>query len=51
MQQRKNLENIGERILGAVRTELFLDMRFLGPALDALGYVMDLSTRTVGTDA
>ena len=51
MQQRLELEAIGYRILNEIRTELYLSMRFMGPALDALGYQMDLSTRTVGTDA
>ena len=51
MQQRLELEEIGYRILSEIRTELYLSMRFMGPALDALGYQMDLSTRTVGTDA
>ena len=51
MQQRKDLEAIGNRILNETRTELYLAMRFMGPALDALGYQMDLMTRTLGTDA
>ncbi len=50
MQQRKDLEEIGKRILSETRTELYLSLRFLGPALDALGYQIDLRTRTVGTD-
>ena len=37
--------------MNSVRTELYLSMRFMGPALGSLGFKMDLSTRTVGTDA
>ena len=51
MSHRQNLEEIGSRILDASRTELFLSMRFMGSALDSLSYVMDLTTRTAGTDA
>ena len=50
MKQRQELEKMGNRILDASRTELFLSMRFLGPALDGLSFVMDVSTRSVGTD-
>lgn len=51
MQQREKLKEVGEKILESSRTELLLEMRFLGPALGSLGYRMDLSTRTIGTDA
>ncbi|MBQ9064915.1 MAG: metallopeptidase [Blautia sp.] len=51
MEQRDRLDSLGRKILSEVRTELYLDMHFLGPALDALDYVMDLSTLTIGTDA
>ena len=34
-----------------MRTELFLSMRFMGEALSALHFVMDLRTHTVGCDA
>ena len=51
MKQREILENLGIRILQELRTELFLAMRFMGPALDALGDQMDLTTKTIGTDA
>lgn len=51
MSHRENLEELGNKILEASRTELFLSMRFMGSALDSLSYVMDLTTRTVGTDA
>ena len=51
MKTREQLEETGNKILNSVRTELYLSMRFMGPALGSLGFVMDLSTRTVGTDA
>lgn len=51
MGNRIELEEMGKRILDSSRTELYLSMRFLGPALNSLGFVMDLSTTTVGTDA
>lgn len=51
MKTREQLETTGKKILDSVRTELYLSMRYLGPALGSLGFVMDLSTRTVGTDA
>lgn len=51
MQQREALEALGNQILAEARTELYLSMRFLGPALDALPPRMDLRTRAVGTDA
>ena len=51
MRTRKELEALGNRILAEIRTELFLAVRVMGPALDALGYRMDLSTRSIGTDA
>lgn len=51
MNTREQLDRLGKRILEASRTELFLSMRFMGSALDSLSYVMDLNTRTCGTDA
>lgn len=51
MKTRIELEETGKKILNAVRTELYLSMRFMGQALGSLGFTMDLSTRTVGTDA
>lgn len=51
MKTRIELETTGNKILNSVRTELYLSMRFMGPALGSLGFKMDLSTRTVGTDA
>lgn len=51
MELREKLEEIGKKILETVRTTLFMDMRFMGPALSSLDFTMDLSTRTIGTDA
>jgi predicted metal-dependent peptidase len=51
MKTREELESVGNQILNSVRTELYLSMRFMGSALGSLGFRMDLSTRTVGTDA
>jgi predicted metal-dependent peptidase len=48
---RENLEKTGKGVLGEARTELYVDMRFMASALSSLGYEMDLSTTTVGTDA
>ena len=51
MSYKQQLEELGIKILNASRTELFLSMRFMGNALDSLAYTIDLTTRTVGTDA
>ena len=51
MSYRQELEQLGNKILNTSRTELLLSMRFMGSALDSLDYCMDLTTRTVGTDA
>ena len=48
---RIKLEQMGFRILDAVRTELLLSMRFMSPALNSLGFKMDLATSSAGTDA
>ncbi len=48
---RTDLEEIGRKLITAARTELYLSMRFMGPALMSLEPVMDLSARTIGTDA
>ncbi len=48
---REKLTDLGVRVLDASRTELYMDMRFMGAALSSLSYEMDLSTTTVGTDA
>lgn len=51
MNYREQLRSIGERILEETRTELYLGMHFMGPALGSLSLVMDLSTTSIGTDA
>ncbi len=51
MKTRVELEETGKKILHMVQTELYLSMRFMGPALGSLDFQMDLSTRRVGTDA
>ena len=51
MKTRQEMEELGRKILNASRTELYLDMRFMGSALNSLDYRMNLSTTTVGTDA
>ena len=51
MGNRKEIDLMGKRILNYVRNELFLSMHFMGPALSGLDLIMDLSTKTVGTDA
>ncbi len=48
---RQKLEFAGKEVLNASRTELYIDMRFFASALNSLGYEMDLSTTSVGTDA
>jgi len=48
---KESLDAMGKRILNAARTELYLAMHFCGPALNSLGYEMDVSTPRVGTDA
>ena len=51
LSRRQQLDETGKRVLNASRTELYIDMRFFGSALNSLGYEMDLSTTSVGTDA
>ena len=51
MGHREELSSVCERILQRLRAELCVSMRFLGPSLDALPGRMDLTTRTIGTDA
>ena len=48
---REKLNDLGLKVLNAARTELYMDMRFMGAALNSLSYEMDLSTTRVGTDA
>ncbi len=50
-EKRIRLEEGGLKVLSAARTELYMDMRFMGAALNSLSLEMDLSTTTVGTDA
>lgn len=47
---RVKLEQMGFKILDMSRTELLLSMRFMAPALNSLGFKMDLATSTTGTD-
>ncbi len=51
MKAHQDLSDFGNRILTEARTELYLAMRFMGRALDSLGYTLDLSTQRMGTDA
>ena len=51
MRAHQDLIDFGNRILNESRTELYLSMRFMGRALDSLGYTMDLATQSMGTDA
>ena len=46
----EELIEIGNRILDQARIELYMDIRFMSRALGSLDFVMDLSTRRVGTD-
>ncbi len=46
----QRLIEVGTKILGASRNELYLSMRFLDLALSGLKYEMNLSSRFVGTD-
>lgn len=47
---KERLEELGKRILGTVRRELYFDMPYLAHAIGSLADVMDLSTGGVGTD-
>jgi len=51
MKSHRDLMDFGNRILAESRTELYLSMRFMGRALDSLGYTLDLNTQRMGTDA
>ena len=44
------MEELGRRVLAAVKTQLYLDMPYLEHALGNLSEILDLSTRTIGTD-
>ena len=50
MKSRTELEAAGEALLDETRTELFVSMPFLGPAMGVLTHRMDLTTRLIGTD-
>ena len=47
---KEQLSRIGVKILSLSRNELYISMRFLDIALARLDYVMNLSTKTIGTD-
>ncbi len=47
---REALDQMGKKILNNTRTQLYLSMHFMGPALSSLDYIMDLATPMVGTD-
>ena len=51
MRHGTDLKSLGEKLLSSARTELYLAMRFLGPVLMSLTPKMDMSVRSVGTDA
>ena len=46
----EKLCQLGQRILETARNELYIHMRFMDVALSSLGYVMDPSIQSVGTD-
>ena len=48
MKTREQLEATGNKILNSVRTELYLSMRFMGPALGSLGSVNENSGHGCG---
>ncbi len=48
---KQELEGAGMKVLSASRAELYIEMRFMAAALSSLGYEMDLSTTSLGTDA
>ncbi len=48
---RRSLEDTGKEVLRSSRTELYIDMRFMASALNSLGFEMDLTTTSIGTDA
>ena len=45
------LREAGEKIINEMRTELYLSLPFMGPAMDALPCIPDRTTLTLGTDA
>ena len=50
MKAKDELAVLGKRVLGLVKNELYMDMPYLARPIGNLSDVMDLSTRTVGTD-
>ena len=50
-EMKEKLIKAGTDILNASKTELYVSMRFLDIALSSLGYEMDLSMKTIGTDS
>ena len=50
-EMKEKLIKAGTDILNASKTELYVAMRFLDIALNSLGYEMDLSMKTIGTDS
>ena len=50
-EMKEKLIKAGTDILNASKTELYVSMRFLDIALNSLGYEMDLSMKTIGTDS
>ena len=50
-EMKEKLIKAGTDILNASKTELYVSMRFLDIALNSLGFEMDLSMKTIGTDS
>ena len=50
-EMKEKLIKAGTDILNASKTELYVSMRFLDMALSSLGYEMDLTMKTIGTDS
>lgn len=50
MKTRTDLERVGAAVLDEARTELFLSMPYLAPAMGRLEHRMDLTTRLIATD-
>ena len=48
---KEKLVRTGQTILNASKNELLVAMRFLDIALSSLGYELDLSMRSIGTDS
>ncbi len=50
-ENKEKLIRTGVAVLNASRNELYVAMRFLDLALNSLGYELDLSMRSIGTDS